>query len=76
MADAGRVLTSVVFDGLMRFGSPSLLQPLEGRAALHDAVNVDLTSPGRIRPRPAARAGYEKGSAETANWPRMRPSAS
>lgn len=69
--DPRETVDYVVPGGLSRNGSPALLQPTELVIWMHDLVNTDPTSPGRVKPRPCARALYEKGSAEAANWPRM-----
>lgn len=69
-------LQHVIPGFLIRAGSPAALQPTEGLAPLHDNVNTDGTSLGRIRPRPAARDLHEPGVAQTSLWPRMLPSAS
>ncbi len=62
--------------GMRQHGSPTLLQPdPEGVTECHELVNVDASSPGRVQGRPAARDGYEKGSAETADWPRFQSSS-
>lgn len=71
MADPDVRIIAGMLGGWRRFGTPTLAQPQNGVIPLHERLNVDPTSPGRVRGRPAARAVYEKGSAEAANWPRM-----
>ena len=64
-------LTVKPVPGMIQNGSPANLRiPEDGLPTPREVIGIRPEAEGHFRQRDAFRTAYEKGSAETANWPR------